>query len=81
MLTTVQGRSVRAWYKAMQQLDIDPRAYLGERPADTALPWSFVDSGVRETYLRREWKRATEGASTDPCPVDGCERCGVCKSP
>jgi len=81
VLTSVQGHSTRAWYKAMQRLEVDPQDYLGEREMDQTLPWSFVDSGVRDTYLRRERERAIRGAATEPCPVEGCDRCGVCKDP
>jgi radical SAM superfamily enzyme YgiQ (UPF0313 family) len=81
VLTSVQGHSARAWYKAMQQLDIDSQVYLGERQADETLPWAFIDTGVRDTYLHREWERAVKGYRTEPCPEEGCERCGVCQSP
>ena len=52
--------------------------YLGARSPDAILPWEFVKSGVRASYLRRERQKAARAAESVPCTVEGCTRCGVC---
>jgi len=42
------------------------------------LPWSFISTGVSESYLRAEHSRYSEGASTPDCREEGCSGCGAC---
>ena len=41
------------------------------------LPWSHLQMGVTEDYLRRELERSEQGLATPKC-FEGCHRCGVC---
>lgn len=43
------------------------------------LPWSQLDMGLDSSYLVQELERAKLEKFTSPC-VQGCTRCGVCKS-
>jgi radical SAM family uncharacterized protein len=68
------------WKRAARELGMDPEWYAGRRRGfDEALPWDFIDIGVRKDYLRNEFERACEGKSTPPCRVGSCRTCGVCK--
>jgi radical SAM superfamily enzyme YgiQ (UPF0313 family) len=80
VLAALRGPSYRAWQEALAAHEVDPAAYLAARDLDTPLPWSFIDSGVRSSFLRRECERAAGDAPTPsaPCPEAGCTRCGVC---
>jgi radical SAM superfamily enzyme YgiQ (UPF0313 family) len=49
------------------------------RGCDEALPWDFIDIGVRKDYLMNEYHRALEERYTPPCNVGSCRTCGVCK--
>lgn len=42
------------------------------------LPWSVVDTGVREEWLRGEYGRAEAGEPTADCREAGCTGCGAC---
>lgn len=43
-------------------------------------PWSILDWGLAEAYLREEWEQAGAGRLTPPCPgAPDCRRCGICK--
>ncbi|NLO11768.1 MAG: TIGR03960 family B12-binding radical SAM protein [Candidatus Cloacimonetes bacterium] len=44
---------------------------------DKVLPWSFIDYGVTEDWLRQEYDKALEGGSTPDCR-EICSLCGVC---
>lgn len=44
---------------------------------DAVLPWSHLDMGVTEKYLRLELERSEAGKFTPMC-FDNCKRCGVC---
>jgi radical SAM superfamily enzyme YgiQ (UPF0313 family) len=68
------------WKKAARELGMDTAFYVTRRrPFDEALPWDFIDIGVRKDYLRLEFERAQKGAFTPPCRVGSCKTCGVCK--
>jgi radical SAM superfamily enzyme YgiQ (UPF0313 family) len=80
------GRLIRAshdrdgdWKAAARALGMDTDFYVTRRrdPAE-ALPWDFIDIGVRKDYLKKEFERALEGKFTPPCRPASCKTCGVC---
>jgi hypothetical protein len=67
------------WMAAFCAAGVDPAFYnLRERSLDELLPWDFIDTGVTKEFLKREWKRAMEGAVTPNCRA-ACQGCGVRK--
>ncbi|MFC2023340.1 radical SAM protein [Chloroflexota bacterium] len=67
----------RSWRQAVESSELSTEELLGRRPAGEPLPWSFVQSGVRRTYLTREARRATAARLSHPCPPTDCDSCGV----
>ena len=78
-LSTVvmHSESAQAFRRNFKAAGLDEEFYLRPRSFDERLPWSFLDQGFDEKYLRDEFKRAAEFKSTPPC-FDGCKRCGIC---
>lgn len=80
------GRLIKAahesdgdWKNAARRLEMDLDFYVTRRRGfSEALPWDFIDIGVRKEYLRNEFERALEGKFTPPCRVGSCKTCGVC---
>ncbi len=80
------GRLIRAahekggdWKGAARELNMDTDFYVTRRrDLAEALPWDFIDIGVRKDYLMNEYRRALEGKYTPPCRVGSCKTCGVC---
>lgn len=67
------------WKKAARETGMNTDFYAARRrPFDEALPWDFIDIGVRKDYLRAEFERSREGKFTPPCRVGSCKTCGVC---
>lgn len=65
------------WLEAFQQCGLDPEFYyLRERSLDELLPWSFLDCGVTEEHLKREWERALKETVTPNCSQQ-CSACGA----
>ena len=79
-LVSMERRSLAAWRKALRRHGLDATDYLRERSLDEPLPWTVVDAGVSQAYLRRELERAWAGRPTTPCPPAGCVACGVCEN-
>ncbi len=80
VLVSMERRSLAAWRKALRRHGLDAADYLRERSPDEPLPWTVVDAGVSQAYLRRELERAWAGRPTAPCPPAGCVACGVCEN-
>ena len=49
-----------------------------ERGKDELFPWDFIDHGIRKSFLLSEYERALSAKPSEPCPIVGCSRCGVC---
>ena len=64
-----------AWAEAFaaHALTMDEYAHR-EHGIDEPLPWETIDALVTASYLKREWKRATEARTTKDCR-QGCNGC------
>jgi radical SAM family uncharacterized protein len=66
------------WMKAFAEAGRDPASDAQrERSLDEVLPWSHIDSGVSEDFLKRELRRALEGLDTPDCRHNACNACGL----
>jgi radical SAM family uncharacterized protein/radical SAM-linked protein len=66
------------WKEAFRRSGLNPKFYLyRSRSTEEILPWDHIKSGVKKTYLEREWRKALEGKITPDCR-DKCLECGVC---
>ncbi|NLW78928.1 MAG: TIGR03960 family B12-binding radical SAM protein [Ruminococcaceae bacterium] len=67
------------WLQTFQALGIDPHFYANRPLAlDETLPWSHLDYGVDAAFLRAEYQKAMEAATTPPCNK-ACSGCGANK--
>lgn len=65
------------WMDTFKARDIDPAFYANRALGlDEVTPWSHLDYGVTDAYLRAEYQRATEAATTQPCNR-ACAGCGA----
>ncbi len=72
--------TARGFREALARHGLAPEDYLGERGQHDPLPWDVIESGMKTTYLRYEFKlseRAKPGHRCPPGAVD-CLACGVC---
>jgi radical SAM family uncharacterized protein len=66
------------WLQAFADCGIDPKFYSARvRSLDEILPWSFIDAGVSQEFLKREYLRAQTGEDTGDCRVGACNACGL----
>jgi radical SAM family uncharacterized protein len=66
------------WQQAFQECGLDPDFYARrERDLFEKLPWSHIDAGVSEAYLRGEWLKTARGEATSDCHKEPCTVCGV----
>ena len=66
------------WKEAFNRAGLDPEFYLHRpRSMEEVLPWDHLKSGVKKSYLKREWERSQEGKVTPDCR-ERCLECGVC---
>ena len=66
------------WVNAFAGAGLDPFFYARrERALDELLPWSHINTGVTDRFLRQEFQRALEGAETPDCRFETCNACGL----
>ena len=80
VLLDIPRLSVRDFWQTMAQHGLERDAFLGQLPTDRLMPWQIVESGVRESFFRYEWRLAQQARVGLHCPPDsaGCLTCGVC---
>ncbi|MCL6646703.1 MAG: TIGR03960 family B12-binding radical SAM protein [Chloroflexi bacterium] len=68
------------WEEAAAEsgLDLSWYAYR-RRPLGEVLPWSHIDTGVTEAFLRWDYRRSTRQETTPDCHYDVCSACGLQK--
>ncbi|MGD0229643.1 MAG: TIGR03936 family radical SAM-associated protein [Syntrophorhabdales bacterium] len=49
---------------------------LGKREMTRVLPWDFIDTGVKDSFLRDEYDLAERGRKTENC-YESCAGCGM----
>ena len=66
------------WLQAFEETGVDPEfyAYRTVDPWET-LPWSHINIGVTDSYLRGEWLKTLKGETTPDCHKQPCNVCGV----
>ena len=65
------------WFQAFEDTGTDIAFYnLRERKPDELFPWDFIDTGVKRSFLYREWERAMQGIVTPNCRMQ-CSGCGA----
>jgi radical SAM family uncharacterized protein len=67
------------WESALVETGLDAERYLAFDDAVEPLPWGFIDSGVKKSYLLKERRNAEVGALTANCLENDCSGCGVCE--
>ncbi len=67
------------WMKAFETCGIDPHTYVRERRLDELMPWSTIDCGVTDAYLKRSLADAHAGKITPDCRAaeSRCSGCGA----
>jgi hypothetical protein len=66
------------WAEAFAEAGLDPAFYARRmRPLEEVFPWSHIESGVSETYLKREYRRALAEEATGDCHDNPCLACGL----
>ena len=71
---------LQRWLDAFEACDFDPACVANrKRPFDEKLPWSHISTGVSESYLKAEARKAYEEALTPDCSFDSCTGCGMCQ--
>jgi radical SAM family uncharacterized protein len=65
------------WLQAFADCGLNPAFYANRaRSKEELLPWSFIDAGVTEGYLWREFQLSLHAETTADCRV-GCQGCGL----
>ncbi len=70
---------ISIWREAFEKNGLEISSYLRERSLEENLPWSFIDSLVEFSFLKKERERALSGLITSGMGERDCRMCGVCK--
>jgi len=65
--------------RALQDLSFNPDDFISREMSDgSALPWDFIDHGIKTPFLKRELDKYYQGKITHYCMPEVCRSCGVC---
>ncbi len=65
------------WLSAFAQAGIDPYFYSHrKREVDEILPWQHISSGVRASYLEKDYQLSLDGVTREDCSLH-CHACGI----
>jgi len=78
-LLAVDRLTPAAWRQALAKVGLSAQEFLRLRSRHESLPWDYIQSGIRASYLEREARRGEASSTTPPCPPDDCVVCGVCE--
>ncbi len=80
VLLDIPQLSVRDFWETMARHGLERDVYLGQLSLQGPMPWDIVESGVKPTFFRYEWRLAQQSRVGPHCPPDsaGCLTCGVC---
>jgi len=78
-LLAVDRLTPGGWRQALAKVGLSAQEFLRLRSRHESLPWDYIQSGIRASYLEREARRGEASSTTPPCPPDDCVVCGVCE--
>lgn len=68
------------WLKSFNEEDISLDNYnFRERALDEKFSWDIINPGVRKSFLKSEYEKASRGELTGDCRFTLCSVCGVCQ--
>ncbi|MHB2016745.1 MAG: TIGR03960 family B12-binding radical SAM protein [Candidatus Xenobia bacterium] len=68
---------VDLWKRAADELGVDLARYLSTRQVDSPLPWSHIETGISDRYMKSEWKKTLDGRDQRDCR-EACTACNAC---
>jgi radical SAM family uncharacterized protein len=67
-----------SWLRAFADAGLEPAFYAyRERSLDELLPWSHIDTGITDAFLKQECQRSRQGKETPDCRHNACNACGL----
>lgn len=70
--------NVQHWDTAIKELGVNEAVYLDRAEMNEALPWDFVDTGIKKDFLWNEYLKASKAELTKDCRFYNCSGCGIC---
>lgn len=65
------------WLEVLEDTETDGYFYANRtRELDELFPWDFINTGVKKTFLMKEYQSALNGETTPDCRK-GCRACGI----
>lgn len=70
------------WLRAFADAGLEPSFYAHrERSLDEVLPWSHIDTGITDAFLKQEFQHTRDGEETPDCRQNPCNACGLQQLP
>ena len=67
-----------SWLRAFADAGLEPGFYAHrERSLDEVLPWSHIEVGITDAFLKQEYQHARQGKETPDCRHNTCNACGL----
>jgi len=66
------------WYQAIKDNNHQLEDLIGDIDLNKILPWSHINTGIKQKFLKKEYNKSFSEEITDDCRENKCTRCDVC---
>jgi radical SAM family uncharacterized protein/radical SAM-linked protein len=66
------------WKEAFDEAGLEMDLYARRRSLEETFPWSFIETGIENTFLWEELQKGLKEEVSPPCVGGGCQGCGMC---
>jgi len=78
MADLLEAAEEKGWSQAIKHSEFESIIYHPLELNDP-LPWDILDTGIKKTFLIKEFQRAAIEKSSEDCPMKTCSQCGICR--
>ncbi|MFW5976778.1 MAG: TIGR03960 family B12-binding radical SAM protein [Bacillota bacterium] len=69
---------ISVWKQAFEENNLSMDSYLQSKALNETLPWSHINIGVDNEFLKNEYEKAFNEKKTPDCRFDSCSECNIC---
>ncbi|SLM30680.1 Radical SAM domain protein [Desulfamplus magnetovallimortis] len=78
MADLLEAAEKKGWSQAIKNSGIESTIF-NPLDMDATLPWDILDAGIKKSFLKKEYQKASMEKISKDCPMKTCSECGICR--